>query len=306
MSTSGHLPIFGFSVGSLFHYIMRNYHLVVEWLLHLIFWVFIFASINVDWTADWFDSDLRPNTPAPLSLIMFGVCFYLFTYLLLPKYFNIRRWKMFALQAIGLMLIPELLRILMYGIFLDYSSFQHELIGRDSFIFGSPSPFFFALTASFFYRFTKDKLFTNEAFTLSSSGKSSLPSASDDQPHLLSADEAHDFEQKLSKLLKADQVYLNPDLTLKDLATALQSNENKVSHLLNYYLQSGFYDFINRARVEHFKREAARPGNDHLSIVGLALSCGFSSKSSFYRAFKKEMSISPSQYLKSLKQKYQA
>ncbi|HDR04981.1 MAG TPA: AraC family transcriptional regulator [Candidatus Marinimicrobia bacterium] len=68
----------------------------------------------------------------------------------------------------------------------------------------------------------------------------------------------------------------------------------KVSELLNQKMNQNFFDFINKLRIEEFKKRRQYPEFDHLSILGLALECGFNSKAAFYRAYKKFEGGSPS------------
>jgi len=63
------------------------------------------------------------------------------------------------------------------------------------------------------------------------------------------------------------------------------------------YCKTNFFDFINRYRIEEFKIQSILKANNHLSIMGIAYNCGFNSKASFYRAFKKFEGISPTDYI---------
>ena len=127
-----------------------------EIIIHIFFWLFIFSSINIDWTADWFDARLRPRSPAPLSLIVFALFFYINAFFLIPKYFGFDTWEKYVVYASILFFQPELIRIICYQFFIKPTGIEKELFSRDSFIFGAPSPFFLALNASFIYRLTKD------------------------------------------------------------------------------------------------------------------------------------------------------
>lgn len=268
---------------------------------HLIFWIFILSAINVDWTANWFDSSLRPNTPAPLSVIIFAIYFYVNAFVLLPKYFSLKTWKTYGALAFLLFIMPELLRAIVFKFTISDASFEGLLISRDSFLFGTPSPFFVAINASFIYRLTKDKFFKKnhgEEFS-KANRKTSIPY---EDTILLSDQEAHELELKLDHQLSAEEIYLDPELKLRDVARAVESTDKKVSYLINQYLNSNFYELINRYRVEKFKTEVTKPENENLSLVGIAFNCGFPSKSSFYRAFKSHASMSPSEYLKSVSQ----
>ncbi|MEM9985850.1 MAG: helix-turn-helix domain-containing protein [Bacteroidota bacterium] len=270
---------------------MKKGNIVV--FLHLVFWVFILLSINVDWTANWFDASLRPSSPAPFSVLMFAVYFYGHTFWLLPKYFSHQRWKKYLLYAAVLCFLPECLRILLYLLTISDRSIEAELFHRDSFIFGAPSALFLALNASILYRFVSVSLLRrrNQKATAAYQGVT-----------LLSEQEANELEQQLRHQLEKEEIFLQPELTLREVAQGLGSTEKKVSYLINQHLQSNFYELINEYRVKKFKAEVLKPENKSLSIVGIALNCGFPSKSSFYRAFKSQVSMSPSEYIKQLSQ----
>ncbi len=282
----------------------RNHPLIkmlkseIEISFHLIFWLFILSALNVDWTANWFDSSLRPNTPAPLSVIAFALFFYVNTFLLLPKYFSISRWKKYFAYAIVLFILPELIRVVIYGWTISNLSFESELFSRDSLLFASPSPFFISINASFIYRLTKDRLLTRKQIQQRGESVQKKVSEPYKDANLLTDHEARKLERKLNELLADKEIFLNPKLTLRDVAEALDCTEKKVSYLLNQYLESNFYEYINKYRADKFKAEIAKTANKNLSMVGIALNCGFSSKSSFYRVFKLHMDMSPAEYLK--------
>jgi AraC-like DNA-binding protein len=64
-------------------------------------------------------------------------------------------------------------------------------------------------------------------------------------------------------------------------------------------MSTNFSDYVNRYRVIHFLREVDNGKLDQLTISGLMNECGFSSKATFYRAFKKIKGCTPTGWLKS-------
>lgn len=101
----------------------------------------------------------------------------------------------------------------------------------------------------------------------------------------------------LNMLMEDQECYQNPDLTLGDLAKLLMVTPGTLSQVINTKEQKNFYDYINLFRIEAFKRLVLLPENRQFNIVSLAFECGFSSKTSFYRNFKKVTNMSPSEYL---------
>lgn len=113
----------------------------------------------------------------------------------------------------------------------------------------------------------------------------------------LKTNDAENYHQKLLQLMKEKQPYLEPRLTLNNLAGELNISVNHLSQIINQYQGKNFYDFINEYRVEEFKKRVASPKNKHLSILAIALDSGFNAKSSFNMVFKKHTGMTPSEYL---------
>ncbi|NER15080.1 helix-turn-helix domain-containing protein [Leptobacterium flavescens] len=106
------------------------------------------------------------------------------------------------------------------------------------------------------------------------------------------------LNEKLRSLLETDKPYLIPNLTLSDLAEKLGTSEKTLSHFLNNFLNVSFYDLINKHRVNEARENLRSKELEKYSIIGIGSLCGFSSKSSFYRVFKKETGLTPLSYKK--------
>ncbi len=109
-----------------------------------------------------------------------------------------------------------------------------------------------------------------------------------------------DWKQKVLGLLEEEKIYLNPKLTLREMATELKVNNNLLSQVINQGFGKNFNQLINDYRVEEFKTAAQKTGNEHLSLLAIAMNCGFNSKATFNRVFKKSVGISPKEYLDSI------
>ncbi len=274
----------------------NTFKINIEALLHLIFWLFIFSAVNVDWSTDWFDKTIRTNTPPPLSVLVFPIIFYAHSLWAIPKFLNKRKWKIYVLAFLLIFIFPEIVRSGLITMSESESTFWQEFRSKDSLILGEPNVLWMAFTFSVGYRFTKDwfvKQYQIEHLEKQLSERLKSKSAIV-QP--LNAKEAFALKQKLEDTLQKSQVYLNQELSLAELATLIGTTDKKLSTLLNQNLQTNFYDHINSFRIAAFKKEVTEGKLEHLSIVGLALQSGFKSKSSFYRAFKKETGMSPSQF----------
>ena len=97
--------------------------------------------------------------------------------------------------------------------------------------------------------------------------------------------------------MEKNQPYLDPEITLAKLGEQLNTKPEYLSEMLNKYIGQNFFDFINKHRIEEFKIQAMAEQNRHLSVMGIAYNCGFNSKASFYRAFKKFEGTTPTDYM---------
>ena len=109
--------------------------------------------------------------------------------------------------------------------------------------------------------------------------------------------EAQELMLKLDFWIAQEKVYLDKDLSLGKLAKLLGTSNKKLSILLNEYLKSNFYDYLNKFRIAATKRLLRDPSCP-LSIEGIARECGFKSRSSFYKVFKAYVGVTPSVYKK--------
>jgi len=116
----------------------------------------------------------------------------------------------------------------------------------------------------------------------------------------LTESEAKQYAEKLSKYMKSSKPYLNPELTLSQLAGELGISSHFLSQVINEKLELNFFDFINGYRVEEFKERTSNPNYSNFSLLGIALECGFNSKSAFNRIFKQKTGLTPSQFKKTL------
>ncbi|MEM6348142.1 MAG: helix-turn-helix domain-containing protein [Bacteroidota bacterium] len=118
----------------------------------------------------------------------------------------------------------------------------------------------------------------------------------------VSEKEIERLKQRLMTVLAEERPFLKEDLSLNQLATLIPTTDKKLSALLNHFIKQSFYDLINQYRVEEVKARLADPAFAHYSILGIAMECGFKSKSSFNRIFKKVTGRSPSAYKKEMSQ----
>lgn len=146
---------------------------------------------------------------------------------------------------------------------------------------------------------TNDHLEAASAINLAPISKTILEEnniKNDDTKAVRDADLEH-WKRKVLTYFETEKAYLNPELTLSELAAKLNTNTSVLSAVINSGFGKNFNDFVNQYRVEAFKRKAAAPDSKHLTLLAIAFDCGFNSKATFNRAFKKVTDVSPKAFL---------
>ncbi|MGI4871514.1 MAG: helix-turn-helix domain-containing protein [Janthinobacterium lividum] len=103
------------------------------------------------------------------------------------------------------------------------------------------------------------------------------------------------WRDKLLALMTEEQPWLEPELTLTELAKRLHLPPALLSKVINTGCGQNFNDFVNAYRVREAQRLLADPRFAHYSLVGVALESGFNSRSTFNRVFKKLVGQAPSE-----------
>ena len=116
----------------------------------------------------------------------------------------------------------------------------------------------------------------------------------------LTEEECVELHRKLVAYVEKEKPYINSDLKMGDLASALDTSSHSLSYLLNQYLNQSYYDFINEYRVTQFKKMVEDSHYSRYTLTALAELCGFSSRASFFRSFKKSTGVTPNEYIRSI------
>lgn len=115
--------------------------------------------------------------------------------------------------------------------------------------------------------------------------------------------EADKYSEQLMEYMRLKKPYLNPELTLAQLASEIDVSTHHLSQIINEQFKLNFFEYINQFRVEEVKTRINDPKFENYSLLGIAFDSGFNSKSSFNRIFKKSTNQTPSQYKSSLTDK---
>lgn len=113
----------------------------------------------------------------------------------------------------------------------------------------------------------------------------------------LTEEASEELLQKLKQLMVGEGLYRKSDLSITDLSERLDVHPNYLSQVINQKEKKNFYDFVNTYRIEEFKRMIAGQKSRQFTLLSIAHDCGFSSKTSFNRYFKKATGQTPSQYV---------
>ena len=112
-------------------------------------------------------------------------------------------------------------------------------------------------------------------------------------PSMTITQEKSDFYQTILSYVLSN---LGNKLTLEDIAQRFWVSPSTITNLFNKHAGTSFYKYVTTLRLTEAKNLMA----EGMAMEKVALRVGFGDYSTFYRAFKKEFSISPRQFLQSI------
>lgn len=137
-----------------------------------------------------------------------------------------------------------------------------------------------------------------EIMTQAISDNSNYSSKKRYKQSLLKSEDITKYVTKLEQVMRDDKLYLNPNLSLKNIAFYLELPTNYVSQLLNQGFNKNFSEYVNTFRINEFKERVILEENKDLTIMAIAYDSGFNSKTVFNTFFKKAEGVTPNTYLK--------
>lgn len=105
------------------------------------------------------------------------------------------------------------------------------------------------------------------------------------------------WKEKIETLMCNDKMYENPQLVISDISSKLGTHSKKVSQVINQGFNMNFNDFINHYRITYFLQKIQGGEHNIQTFLSIAFECGFNSKSTFNRAFKRATSLNPKEYI---------
>ncbi|MEM5566624.1 helix-turn-helix domain-containing protein [Psychroserpens sp. AS72] len=118
------------------------------------------------------------------------------------------------------------------------------------------------------------------------------------KPNIKDSKHLKTFEE-IEFYIKKHKRYLDPLFGLHNLAVEIGLSDSQLSKIINIYSSYNFSDYINKLRVEYARNLLIDNNYKDYTIIAIGLECGFNSKSTFYTAFKKFTSQTPTVYKKS-------
>ncbi len=109
--------------------------------------------------------------------------------------------------------------------------------------------------------------------------------------------EAKILVTRLDEIMGKKALFKDPNIKLKDLAAELDISAHRLSQLLNDNLGKSFTGYLNELRTEEAKKLILR--NSQFTLEAIGQEAGFSSRSTFYAAFRKMTGKTPAQFKRS-------
>lgn len=107
----------------------------------------------------------------------------------------------------------------------------------------------------------------------------------------------NEWKEKILQAVVAEKLYEDAELSLTQMARQLNTNPSILSKIINQGFQQNFNDFVNYYRVDAVKKKLKAGEQKAQTLLGIAYDCGFNSKATFNRAFKKATGLSPKEWL---------
>lgn len=110
--------------------------------------------------------------------------------------------------------------------------------------------------------------------------------------------QAQDLFREIDRLIQDKHLHRQTRLSLQDLSKQTGLNEKDISWAINQGSGKNFCDYINRIRIEEVKQTLRSGLPQQTKILDVAFAAGFNSKSSFNAIFKREVGVSPTQFIR--------
>ncbi|MDR7210884.1 helix-turn-helix transcriptional regulator [Flavobacterium piscis] len=100
----------------------------------------------------------------------------------------------------------------------------------------------------------------------------------------------------LKQYMAEKEPFLDPSLTIQELANQIDIPVRDLSVLINHYMDQHFFDFVNEYRIQKAMNILKDQSKSQLTVLEILYEVGFNSKSSFNTSFKKYTNLTPTAY----------
>ena len=104
--------------------------------------------------------------------------------------------------------------------------------------------------------------------------------------------------QQVMEELAVKKRYTDPGLKASQLVKELKTNPQSLSAVMQRYMGGKFNEVVNRFRVKRAAHMLVKKQYSDVACGDIGMMCGFSTRQSYYMAFKREMGMSPANYRK--------
>jgi AraC-like DNA-binding protein len=105
-----------------------------------------------------------------------------------------------------------------------------------------------------------------------------------------------DYFKKLMSHMENEKPYLDEDCNIQTISVQTGIPVHHLSNILNQHFEKNFPDFVNEYRINEAKMRLTTNRYNKITLEAIGYDCGFGSKSSFNKAFKKHTKLTPSEY----------
>ena len=247
--------------------------------------------------------DSASNLVNLLSLIHLFLAIIFIPFLPIYSYFMIKhlkdpqekKWVVVLLTIVSSLLFVWLITALA-GIFLQYdiSSTMSVLALCATFIIH-----WTAYVGVYKYKLAKNKNaiynFLNNDLAISPANLQSVENTSTEE-HRESITADNHYFQKLEHLCKEQHIYTDSTLNREKVAEQLDISAGYLSQIVNTVTGDNFANYINNYRVGAVKEMISNSEYENYNLLSMGLESGFTSKTTFYKAFKKVTGQTPNEY----------
>ncbi|MDF0692531.1 AraC family transcriptional regulator [Aquirufa ecclesiirivi] len=106
-------------------------------------------------------------------------------------------------------------------------------------------------------------------------------------------DSFYEIAHIILNYIETEKPYLNPRFSIRDIVVTLNIPQHHVSYCFNKILNTPFPTIKNKYRIEYVKELILKDKGKRYSLEGLMKEAGFTSKNSFFQAFKEIEGCTP-------------